>query len=51
MTFRRALLAPLLSTMLPAQQHGIEWRTDLAAARQQAAAAHAPLLVVFRCEA
>ncbi|MGE0143557.1 MAG: hypothetical protein AB7I19_07705 [Planctomycetota bacterium] len=26
------------------------WQTDLTAARKLAAAAHAPMLVVFRCE-
>ena len=41
---------PLLLTIAGAQSPGIEWQTDLAAAKKLAAEKRAPLLVVFRCE-
>jgi hypothetical protein len=44
-----ALVTPLLLDVGRAQD-GIAWTTDLAAATRDAAAQHAPLFVVFRCE-
>lgn len=34
----------------PSERESAFWATDLAAARERAAAAHEPMLVVFRCE-
>ncbi len=44
-------LASLLFALAPAaQDDGIDWLTDLAAARAAATETGKPMLVVFRCE-
>jgi len=44
-----ALLLLALGGGAPAEEPAIHWRTDLEAARREAAKAGKPLLIVFRC--
>lgn len=46
-----ALVAAVLNAQESAPVEGFRWRTDLPAARAEAAAAQKPLFLVFRCEA
>lgn len=51
MMLRAACLLSFLVAMLPGQDAGIAWQTDLAAAKKLAVESGKPLFVVFRCEA